>query len=110
MDSYKLPHEHHLLKSSEFKTILYNGKKINLKLSSIYLLQNNLEYSRIGFIVTKKVGNAPLRNKIKRLWKEAFRLKRGQFKTHVDLVIRFFPNYQLDSLTELEKTISDLNS
>lgn len=43
--------KHHILKSNEF---------------IIYINKNNLGYARIGLSVSRKLGNAVVRNKIKR--------------------------------------------
>ncbi|MCL2777593.1 MAG: ribonuclease P protein component [Polyangiaceae bacterium] len=44
-------------------------------------------FARLGIIVTKKVGNAPTRNRIKRLCRECFRLWPKFVPTGVDLVV-----------------------
>lgn len=43
--------------------------------------------SRLGVTVTKRVGNAVTRNRIKRLFREFFRLKEDMVGTHLDINI-----------------------
>jgi len=49
---------------------------------------NNLPHPRLGLSVSKKVGNAVVRNRWKRLIREAFRLNREQLPAGIDLIIR----------------------
>ena len=59
-----------LRKDSDFKNVYRKGKSFSTKILVFYFLKNNLGYSRIGFSISKKVGNAVTRNKIRRLIKE----------------------------------------
>lgn len=43
--------------------------------------------NRLGFIVTRKVGNAVFRNRVKRWFREVFRLNRRILDPSLDLVI-----------------------
>jgi ribonuclease P protein component len=50
--------------------------------------RNELARTRMGVSVSRKVGNAVLRNRWKRLVREAFRLEYASLPSSLDLVIR----------------------
>jgi ribonuclease P protein component len=49
---------------------------------------NGLAHSRLGLSVSKKVGNAVVRNRWKRLIREAFRQSKSELPSGLDLVVR----------------------
>ena len=66
--------------------------------------------SHLGFIVGRKVGCSPLRNRWKRLWKEAFRLERPFFQTPMDVVVQIRPKAKALELNTLRTALKNLSS
>lgn len=57
-------------KNDEFNNIINIGKKFQSKYFYLYVLKNSLNINRYGIAVSKKIGNAVVRNKYKRQIKD----------------------------------------
>lgn len=70
---YTLPKNLRLTKKKDFQNVYRSGKVYVDRSSILYILPNNALPSKVGFAVGKKLGNAVLRNSIKRKMREVFR-------------------------------------
>ena len=71
----------------EFREILDSGQKINTRFFLTYIKKTEERNCfKIGFIITKKIGNAVVRNKIKRRVKEALRDIGFSYDTGISIV------------------------
>ncbi len=76
----------HLTRKKEFERVFDEGKVFKNTGVVLYVIPNDFLHSRLGLVVSKKVGNAPRRNRAKRLLREAYRLNKHLLKTHVDII------------------------
>ena len=82
-----------LKKDKEFQIVFREGKKVWI--DSILLIiykPNDLNYRRLGIIVSKKIKKATQRNKVKRRVRELFRRNKDLFPENCDIIIIPHPN------------------
>ena len=56
-----------------FQRAYKRGKSIVFNELVFYIVKNRLDYARLGITVTKKIGNSPQRNRIRRIIRAAAR-------------------------------------
>jgi ribonuclease P protein component len=84
-----------LTKKSEFDSLYATGSKRTVGPLLIHKNKNNLEYSRLGLSIPKRVGNAVIRNRIKRLCREAFMQSKDDLPNSLDVLITIRPHTAL---------------
>lgn len=86
MHRYTFSKSERLLKKREFVNVYENGmKEIGVFLIA-YILKNTPE-RKLGISVSSKLGGAIIRNRAKRLIREAYRLTKHQLTQNIHLVI-----------------------
>ncbi|THB70935.1 MAG: ribonuclease P protein component [Desulfobulbaceae bacterium] len=108
MHQFGLPKTCLLRKSEDFDLVYRHGKRLYGPGFSLIYLQMDRDYSRIGISVSRKLKGAVVRNRIKRIFKESFRLNRDLFPVHADIVIAVRPDFALDSPKRITQAVSNL--
>lgn len=79
--------------NKDFRRLYHRGKSIATPLLVVYAAKNRLGYNRLGLTVSTKLGCAVVRNRCKRLLREAYRLHETEIKTGYDFI--FVARYRL---------------
>lgn len=74
-------------KNAEFRKIYNCRKSVADRNMVLYFLSNNMEDCRFGFTVSKKIGNAVTRNRVRRLFGEVCRLNKEKFPKGYDFIL-----------------------
>ncbi len=81
------PKSFRLLHRSEFRRVYEEGQRRSTTLCAIFSRPNGLRETRLGITAPARLGNAVLRNRVKRRLREVFRLNRSTIPGGWDMVI-----------------------
>ena len=83
---YRLRPEDRLKRRSDFRAIQSKGTKVHTRHFLLMVSPERTDRGRVGITITRKVGNAVARNRVKRRVREVFRQHRDWFPSHHDVV------------------------
>ena len=95
-------------KNHEFRRLYSKGKSVASQYIVIYAKHNNQPSNRIGITVSKKVGGAVQRNRVRRRLKEIYRLNEDKLNTGYDIVFVARVNSRYAKYRELENSVLSL--
>jgi ribonuclease P protein component len=87
MPDQRFPKSHRLRSPADFRRVFDRRKSASNGRITVCGCENDLGHPRLGVSVSRKVGGAFVRNRWKRMLREAFRLTCEELPSGVDLVI-----------------------
>ncbi|MCE5324426.1 ribonuclease P protein component [bacterium] len=103
-----LPSAWRLRLKSQFAKVYSKGRSAATDLIVVYTLVNNESITRVGFSVSKKLGGAVKRNRVKRLLRETVRLRLADIADGYDVVIVARRRAAEAALAEFEVSVDRL--
>ena len=104
---YTFPPSRQLRKGADYEAVF--GAKVRESRGplTVYAKPNDLGHPRMGLSVSRKVGTAVRRNRIRRLLRESFRLLQHDFPRGYDLVVVVRPHEPL-MLADYQRLMSGM--
>lgn len=104
-----IPKQYRLKKKSDFQKIFKKGRSSAGPYFVLYIRENEEKGpTRIGFAVSKKIGTAVVRNKIKRRLREAVRSLVPDIKDNYDIIIVARSRIKSISFFEIQKQMINI--
>ncbi len=83
----RFPWRQRIVRSSDFRILYNEGRRLDAGKFVLFGRPNNLGYHRLGLTVSRKIGGAVIRNRVKRLFREIFRRSCTDIPCHFDFVV-----------------------
>ena len=107
--AYRFPKHNRLLHSKDFRFVYDNGKRMaNPLFAGFCLCREDVCGPRVGFTVPRALGNAVVRNRLRRRFREAVRLRLANLDASWSIVINPRRAAIECPFAELEREISRL--
>jgi ribonuclease P protein component len=104
------PKNRRLVSNRQFKAVLDAGRRAGDGVLTLYVAPNPCGYPRLGISVGKSCGSAVVRNRLKRLLREAFRRNQDRLPPGFDYLLMISPSLsrKLRQSAEKKKVLASL--
>ena len=106
----RFPRSQRLRRRKDFLRIQQWGIKVSAHPLVALALENRWNVTRLGITVSSKVGNAVLRNRIRRLLREIIRRRRDRLPRGIDIVLIASPSAASEKFASLQTAYCALES
>ena len=76
-------------KNHQFRWIIKKGKKANKKTVRVFIINNKDNKNKLGIAIKKNIKSAILRNRVKRVIREIYRLEENKLKKKFNIIVCF---------------------
>ena len=76
-------------KNHQFRWIIKKGKKANKKTVRVFIINNKDNKNKLGIAIKENIKSAILRNRVKRVIREIYRLEENKLKKKFNIIICF---------------------
>jgi uroporphyrinogen III methyltransferase/synthase len=104
----RFPKSFRLRKSEQFQNVFALRQSAADGAMILFVAPNGLPHCRLGLSVSKKIGNAVVRNRWKRMIREAFRKSRAELPSGFDFVVLPQRNVDVRTVHHLEESLKKL--
>jgi len=108
MGPFKFTKKERINHPQDFKRVMKLGKRLQSKNFILFIQENEGGFHRLGMVVKKEIGPATYRNRIKRYFREFFRLHKHQISGSLDMVILAKKGRALSQYREAEEELRGL--
>ena len=102
---YPLHRDFRIRQNRDYRRIYSAGRRFSNRAGLMYVVRTKREPVRIGFVTTKRIGNAVARNRARRLMKEVYRLHRHELSSHYEAILLAAAFLTTATYSEAEKAL-----
>lgn len=98
--------EYRVKSDQDFQRVFHEGNSVANRQLVLYVYQkNDQEHFRVGLSVGKKIGNAVLRNQIKRYLRQSLLELKPWIKKDIDFILIARPDIKTKNMIQIKKSM-----